>query len=160
MWSFCQGDWNFWSHISLDHIISLTYVILMFLEQGCVATRFKSSLQKYHGHLYELVKHYGVSITPWEQFVHLVIQCSFPFLVHLPKMWHFMMNLVGISWKAEDAYPIIATGPCSWCLVESILLIYFFFCTCMCCVLPMIYRSTDNILVTPDFSIVSCISDL
>ena len=30
-----------------------------------------------------------------------------------------MSNLTGVPRKVEDAYPTVATGPCSQCLVES-----------------------------------------
>ena len=56
---------------------------------------------------------------------------SFPFFFRLPWTWIFMSNPVGVSRKAEDAYPIDALGPCSKILVEFELFIYFcnFECT-------------------------------
>ena len=63
----------------------------------------------------------------------LHVQCmcqSFSFLFHLPWTWFFMWNLAGVSWKADDAYPTSAPGPCSQFLVklvESKLLIMYYF---------------------------------
>ena len=57
---------------------------------------------------------------------------SFPFIFRLPGTWLFMCNSVGVSRKADDAYPTSAHGLYSQFLVVSELLtfvaLYVLFC--------------------------------
>ena len=73
-------------------------------EQGYIATRLKSSLQKYDCH-HGLVERYGVSICTMKTDL---LKCH-SFL----WTWHLMGTSAGVSRKAEVAYPTGAPGSCS-----------------------------------------------
>ena len=56
---------------------------------------------------------------------------SFHFLFRLPRTLLFMSNSAGVPSKAEDDCPISTPGQCSKFLVESELLIYFYYFVCI-----------------------------
>ena len=98
----CRNYADFWYHARL-----LTITIL---EQGYVAKRLKTSLQKFYGRHHELVDRYYVSIFTMRTDLFNGSQLSFP-LSSTPDLT-FYESLAGVSRKHEDAYPIGAPGPC------------------------------------------------
>ena len=73
------------------------------LEQGYIARKLKSSLQKFYGRHHELVDRYDVSICTME--TDFFNGSWFSFLrLNVPDLTFFMSNSADVSRKAGEAY--------------------------------------------------------
>ena len=102
------------------------------LKPGCVATRSKSSLQKFYCRHHELVDRYGVSTWSMRTDQHVIVSLSSTLDLTI------ISKSAGVSRKAEEACPTGAPGPCSQFLVESELLIFFCYFVHVCIILVIL----------------------
>ena len=98
------------------------------LEQGYIATRMKSSLQKFYGSHHELVDRYSVSncTMKTDLFNMSVFLSSFVY----PGL-DFLCATRGFFQKSRECLPYWVTGPCSQFSVESKFLICFCYFVCI-----------------------------
>ena len=114
---------------------------IRFLEQSYVATRYKSSLQKFNGRHQELMDRYSVFICIMKTDLFKVSKYSL--LLPSTTDFPFKRNSTDVCRKAEDSLPVHLVHVRSFCsfscffVCTILVLLYFFSILCSLLCLPV-----------------------
>ena len=113
------------SHFESTPLYRTRLLTIRLLKQSYFATRL--DYKKYKLFMVVPMNQWVAMVYPSATREPICSPCHIFFLLCLPWTWHFMINLAGVSRKAEDAYPTGTPGPiCSKLfLLESGSVIYF-----------------------------------
>ena len=132
-----------------DFLYRTRLLIIRFFEHGYVASRLKSSLQKFYGRHHELVDRYGIAICTTR--TDLSPYHSFHYSVYTPDMT-FLLATLSVFLKCRGRLPY----RCIWSMLKVLLESGLLICACyfaffMFFVVSMCFSCLDFILWVHSF---------